>query len=123
MNTHEQLYTSAVPVAVTTTVVGKSVIFPISGEKPACLNAFVTYTPGVANRLLNIKLELGTQTGIFFSLLSDDNVSISDDAVVQLSIPGAPTAIRLSYTSSGPAGANDTVSVTLSGLPQGTVIQ
>jgi hypothetical protein len=122
MNTHEQLYTDSVSVAQGGTVNGKSVTFPISGEKPSCLNAFIQYTPGVANRTLDVKLQLATQNGVFYSLLSDNTVTITDDAVVQLSIPGAPTIIRLTYTSSGPAGADDTVSVILSGLPQGTVI-
>ena len=119
MNTFEAVYTgpdTVIPLATPTN--GKIVTFP--PDKPGCLNFLLTYTPGVGGRSLNVKLQLGDTSDNFFDVTDNGEVDLTDSAAIQVSIPGGPSKMRLVYESTGPAGADDEITVIIQGFPSGT---
>lgn len=119
MNTFEYPYTD-ITLDTGESADGKAIALP--PDKPCEVCAFITYTPGTGGRSLDITLQYGNQAGDWFDLPSDNTVNITDSTVAILSIPGGPTQFRLQYAVTGPAGPDDSIVVSISGLPTGTII-
>lgn len=120
MNTFEQLYTDALALVLATPANGLAVTFP--PDHPDCVCAFLTYT-SPAGRTLTVTLQYGDTAGNWYNLPADSTADVTAGSTIMiLSIGGAPKKIRLQYVTAGGAGADDTLTVKLSGLPTGTTI-
>lgn len=120
MNTFQIGPFAAIPVVVgAAAIVARTVSLP--AEKPGCVNCLLQYTPGVAGRTLTVSIEYGDAAGaVWLAPQSGASIAITADACVQLGLPGGPNKFRIKFASAGGAGADDSVIMTLQGLPTGT---
>lgn len=120
MNTVERLYVNALSVPVGGSA-GAPTYVHLPLDKPSCVMAYLTYTPGTAGNTVTVTLQPGKETGgVAFFDTTENTIALTGNEAFMLSLPGGPSVFQLLFSSAGTAGPDDIVSVVLSGLPIGT---